>query len=57
MAKNKVLVVDDMASVLRFIKFGLEKNHPNVEIFEASNSTEKLFSNLETSSQEEISWI
>ncbi len=40
MAKNKVLVVDDMASVRKFIKFGLEKNHPNVEIFEASNGKE-----------------
>ncbi len=40
MAKYKVLVVDDMASVRKFIKFGLEKNHPNVEIFEASNGKE-----------------
>lgn len=40
MAKNKVLVVDDMASVRRFIKFGLEKNHPNVEIQEAANGKE-----------------
>lgn len=40
MTKNKVLVVDDMASVRKFIKFGLEKNHPNVEIFEASNGKE-----------------
>jgi CheY-like chemotaxis protein len=40
MAKNKVLVVDDMASVRKFIKFGLEKNHPNVEIYEASNGKE-----------------
>lgn len=40
MTKNKVLVVDDMASVRKFIKFGLEKNHPNVEVFEASNGKE-----------------
>ncbi|GER93338.1 response regulator [hot springs metagenome] len=40
MAKNKVLVVDDMASVRRFIKFGLEKNHPNLEIHEAANGKE-----------------
>lgn len=29
-----------MASVRKFIKFGLEKNHPNVEIYEASNGKE-----------------
>lgn len=40
MAKLKVLVVDDMSSVRKFIRYGLEKNHPNLEIDEAANGRE-----------------
>jgi CheY-like chemotaxis protein len=40
MAKYKILMVDDMASVRKFTRFGLEKNHPNLEIQEASNGKE-----------------
>jgi DNA-binding response OmpR family regulator len=40
MSKLKVLVVDDMSSVRKFTRYGLEKNHPNLEIDEAANGKE-----------------
>jgi CheY-like chemotaxis protein len=37
MEKIKVLLVDDTPSVRRFIRLGIEKSFPNVDIDEAAN--------------------
>lgn len=37
MTKLRVLIVDDMASVRSYTKYGLEKSHPHLEIVEACN--------------------
>ena len=42
MDKLKVLLVDDMATARHFIKYGLESNHSNLSITEASNGKEAL---------------
>ncbi|MDA8215598.1 MAG: response regulator [Nitrospiraceae bacterium] len=49
MTKQRVLIIDDMASVRKFVKSGLEKNHTSMEIDEASNGKEAQ-SKLETES-------
>lgn len=36
----KVLLVDDMTAARHFIKYGLENNHANLTIYEASNGKE-----------------